>query len=43
MYASARALWLLVIMAALGLLVHFLPATLRVALLRWLQALLPIA
>lgn len=43
LYASARALWLLVAMAALGLLVHFLPATLRAALFRWLQVLLPMA
>lgn len=43
MYASARALWLLVAMAALGLLVHFLPGTLRAALFRRLQMLLPMA
>ncbi|NP_446091.2 leukotriene C4 synthase [Rattus norvegicus] len=43
LYASARALWLLVAMAALGLLVHFLPGTLRAALFRWLQVLLPMA
>lgn len=43
LYASARALWLLVAMAALGLLVHFLPRTLRAALFRWLQVLLPMA
>lgn len=43
LYASARALWLLVAMAALGLLVHFLPGTLRTALFRWLQMLLPMA
>ncbi|XP_055453181.1 leukotriene C4 synthase [Psammomys obesus] len=41
LYASARALWLLVAMAALGLLVHFLPGTLRAALFRRLQVLLP--
>ncbi|XP_008850477.1 leukotriene C4 synthase [Nannospalax galili] len=40
LYVSARALWLLVAMAALGLLVHFLPGTLRTALFRRLQALL---
>uniref|UniRef100_A0A8C9E1E0 Leukotriene C4 synthase n=1 Tax=Phocoena sinus TaxID=42100 RepID=A0A8C9E1E0_PHOSS len=28
LYASARALWLLVVLAALGLLAHFLPAAL---------------
>lgn len=43
LYASARALWLLVAMAALGLLVHFLPGTLRAALSRRLQALLHMA
>ncbi|XP_028710838.1 LOW QUALITY PROTEIN: leukotriene C4 synthase [Peromyscus leucopus] len=43
LYASARALWLLVAMAALGLLVHFLPGTLRAALFRRLQALLYMA
>lgn len=43
LYASARALWLLVAMAALGLLVHFLPGTLRAALFRRLQVLLPMA
>uniref|UniRef100_A0A8C8ZJA2 Leukotriene C4 synthase n=1 Tax=Prolemur simus TaxID=1328070 RepID=A0A8C8ZJA2_PROSS len=37
LYASARALWLLVALAALGLLVHFLPA----APLRRLRTLLP--
>ncbi|KAM4826993.1 leukotriene C4 synthase isoform 2-T2 [Thomomys bottae] len=41
LYASARALWLLVAMAALGLLVHFLPAALRAALLTRLRELLP--
>ncbi|XP_069324419.1 leukotriene C4 synthase isoform X1 [Eulemur rufifrons] len=41
LYASARALWLLVALAALGLLVHFLPAALRAALLRQLRTLLP--
>ncbi|XP_062943759.1 leukotriene C4 synthase [Cynocephalus volans] len=40
LYASARALWLLVALAALGLLVHFLPATLRAALLAGLPRLL---
>ncbi|XP_040604459.1 leukotriene C4 synthase isoform X4 [Mesocricetus auratus] len=40
---SARALWLLVAMAALGLLVHFLPDTLRAALFRRIQALLQMA
>lgn len=43
LYASARALWLLVAMAALGLLVHFLPGTLQAALFRKLQALLQMA
>ncbi|XP_057631793.1 leukotriene C4 synthase [Chionomys nivalis] len=43
LYASARALWLLVAMAALGLLVHFLPGTLQAALFRRLQALLQMA
>lgn len=41
LYASARALWLLVAMAALGLLVHFLPTELRATLLGWLGTLLP--
>uniref|UniRef100_A0A8D2CM31 Leukotriene C4 synthase n=1 Tax=Sciurus vulgaris TaxID=55149 RepID=A0A8D2CM31_SCIVU len=41
LYTSARALWLLVALAALGLLFHFLPATLQAALLRRLQKLLP--
>ncbi|XP_011370273.1 leukotriene C4 synthase [Pteropus vampyrus] len=41
LYASARALWLLVAMAALGLVVHFLPTELRATLLGWLGTLLP--
>ncbi|XP_045650944.1 leukotriene C4 synthase isoform X1 [Ursus americanus] len=41
LYASARALWLLVALAALGLLVHFLPGALRAALLGRLGKLLP--
>ncbi|XP_041619217.1 leukotriene C4 synthase isoform X1 [Vulpes lagopus] len=41
LYASARALWLLVALAALGLLVHFLPRALRAALLGRLGTLLP--
>nr|XP_054345709.1 leukotriene C4 synthase isoform X2 [Pongo pygmaeus] len=41
LYASARALWLLVALAALGLLAHFLPAALRGALLGRLRTLLP--
>ncbi|MBZ3880269.1 Leukotriene C4 synthase, partial [Sciurus carolinensis] len=41
LYTSARALWLLVALAALGLLFHFLPATLQAALLRRLQKLVP--
>uniref|UniRef100_A0A8C9QEU2 Leukotriene C4 synthase n=1 Tax=Spermophilus dauricus TaxID=99837 RepID=A0A8C9QEU2_SPEDA len=41
LYASAHALWLLVALAALGLLFHFLPATLQAALLRRFQKLLP--
>ncbi|XP_004043185.4 leukotriene C4 synthase [Gorilla gorilla gorilla] len=41
LYASARALWLLVALAALGLLAHFLPAALRAALLGRLRTLLP--
>lgn len=41
LYASARALWLLVALAALGLLVHFLPRALRAALLGRLGKLLP--
>lgn len=40
LYASARALWLLVALAALGLLAHFLPAVLRATLLGQLQKLL---
>lgn len=40
LYASARALWLLVALAALGLLAHFLPAELRAALLGQLRKLL---
>lgn len=43
LYASARALWLLVAMAVLGLLIHFLPGTLRAALFRRLQALVQMA
>ncbi|XP_047721621.1 leukotriene C4 synthase isoform X2 [Prionailurus viverrinus] len=38
---SASALWLLVAMAALGLLVHFLPAALRASLLGPFRTLLP--
>lgn len=41
LYASARALWLLVALAALGLLAHFVPASLRAAFLGWLGTLLP--
>ncbi|XP_037673768.1 leukotriene C4 synthase isoform X2 [Choloepus didactylus] len=41
LYASARALWLLVGLAALGLLGHFLPAAPRAALLRRLRTMLP--
>ncbi|KAM8941328.1 leukotriene C4 synthase isoform 1-T1 [Lycaon pictus] len=41
LYASARALWLLMALAALGLLVHFLPRALRAALLGRLGTLLP--
>ncbi|KAF5918115.1 hypothetical protein HPG69_018456 [Diceros bicornis minor] len=41
LYASARALWLLVVLAALGLLAHFIPAALRAALLGRLRMLLP--
>ncbi|XP_002744507.3 leukotriene C4 synthase isoform X3 [Callithrix jacchus] len=41
LYVSARALWLLVALAALGLLSHFLPAALCAALLERLQTLLP--
>lgn len=41
LYASARVLWLLVALAALGLLAHFLPAALRAALLGRLRTLLP--
>ncbi|XP_004615411.2 leukotriene C4 synthase [Sorex araneus] len=41
LYASARALWLLVALAALGLLVHFLPTAWRSALLGRLHVLLP--
>lgn len=41
LYASARALWLLVALAALGLLVHFLPAALRASLLGPFRTLLP--
>lgn len=41
LYASARALWLLVAMAVLGLLVHFLPTDLRATLLGWIGTLLP--
>ncbi|XP_006923424.1 leukotriene C4 synthase [Pteropus alecto] len=41
LYASACALWLLVAMAALGLVVHFLPTELRATLLGWLGTLLP--
>ncbi|XP_013363358.1 PREDICTED: leukotriene C4 synthase [Chinchilla lanigera] len=40
LYTSARALWLLLALAALGLLAHFLPAAARAALLRPLRALL---
>ncbi|KAM9103588.1 LOW QUALITY PROTEIN: leukotriene C4 synthase [Megaptera novaeangliae] len=40
LYASARALWLLVVLAAFGLLAHFLPAALRGALLGQFQKLL---
>uniref|UniRef100_A0A452G9Z9 Leukotriene C4 synthase n=1 Tax=Capra hircus TaxID=9925 RepID=A0A452G9Z9_CAPHI len=40
LYASARALWLLVALAALGLLAHFLPAVLRATLLGQLRKLL---
>ncbi|XP_040851506.1 leukotriene C4 synthase isoform X1 [Ochotona curzoniae] len=41
LYKSAGALWLLVALAALGLLLHFLPAPLSAALLRRLRMLLP--
>ncbi|XP_059031901.1 leukotriene C4 synthase isoform X2 [Mustela lutreola] len=41
LYASARALWLLLALAALGLLVHFLPRALQTALLGRLGKLLP--
>ncbi|XP_054572743.1 leukotriene C4 synthase isoform X1 [Eptesicus fuscus] len=41
LYASARALWLLVALAALGLVAHFLPASLRAALRGRLGTLLP--
>lgn len=41
LYASARVLWLLVALATLGLLAHFLPAPLRAALLGRLRTLLP--
>ncbi|XP_049714986.1 leukotriene C4 synthase isoform X1 [Elephas maximus indicus] len=41
LYASARVLWLLLALAALGLLRHFLPAAVRAALLRLLRTLLP--
>lgn len=41
LYASARVLWLLVALAALGLLAHFLPASLRAALVGRLRTLLP--
>ncbi|CAK6445138.1 unnamed protein product [Pipistrellus nathusii] len=41
LYTSARALWLLVALAALGLLAHFLPASLRAALRGRLGTLLP--
>lgn len=41
LYASARALWLLVALAALGLLAHFVPASLRATFLGWLGTLLP--
>ncbi|XP_058524814.1 leukotriene C4 synthase [Ochotona princeps] len=41
LYQSAGALWLLVALAALGLLLHFLPAPLSAALLRRLRTLLP--
>lgn len=40
LYASARVLWLLVALATLGLLAHFLPAALRAALLGRLRTLL---
>uniref|UniRef100_A0A8C0CXZ1 Leukotriene C4 synthase n=1 Tax=Balaenoptera musculus TaxID=9771 RepID=A0A8C0CXZ1_BALMU len=40
LYASARALWLLVVLAAFGLLAHFLPAALCAALLGQFQKLL---
>ena len=43
LYASAHALWLLVALAALGLLAHFLPASLRSALLDHVGTLLPSA
>lgn len=41
LYASARALWLLLALAALGLLAHFVPAALRAALLGRLRTVLP--
>uniref|UniRef100_A0ABI7ZJ09 Leukotriene C4 synthase n=1 Tax=Felis catus TaxID=9685 RepID=A0ABI7ZJ09_FELCA len=41
LYTSASALWLLVALAALGLLVHFLPAALRASLLGPFRTLLP--
>ena len=40
LYASARALWLLMVLAAFGLLAHFLPAALCAALLGQFQKLL---
>ncbi|KAM9695337.1 LOW QUALITY PROTEIN: leukotriene C4 synthase [Trichechus inunguis] len=40
LYASARALWLLVALAALGLLCHFLPVSLRAELLGRLRTLI---
>ncbi|XP_006898212.1 PREDICTED: leukotriene C4 synthase [Elephantulus edwardii] len=41
LYTSARVLWLLMALGALGLLGHFLPATLRAALFAQLWGLLP--
>ncbi|XP_058595507.1 leukotriene C4 synthase isoform X1 [Neofelis nebulosa] len=41
LYLSASALWLLISLAALGLLVHFLPAALRASLLGPFRTLLP--
>lgn len=41
LYMSASALWLLMSLAALGLLVHFLPAALRASLLGPFRTLLP--